>query len=90
MAEDRADELKNYIEAGLAAGLESMDDAQSRQIDASRTVTVSTSDKIADVHKKVGAEIFIALDEETTVGSYVLQQLGEFPVDLFDKLGSLL
>ena len=84
LASARAEKLKAHIEAGLAAGLSTMDDAQSRQVDASKTLTVSSTDKIADVHKQVGNDIFSALNEDTTIGSYVLQQLGELPFN-FDS-----
>lgn len=84
LASARADKLKAHIDAGLAAGLSTLDDAQSRQVDASKTLTVSSTDKISDVHKQVGNDIFSALNEDMTIGSYVLQQLGELPFN-FDS-----
>ena len=79
LAQKRAERLKEDIEAGLDAGLASMDEAQNRSVDETRTIKVPSKTTIAEVHKIVGEDIILAMKEDSPIGSYLLQQLGELP-----------
>ena len=81
LAQKRAERLKEDIEAGLAAGLASMDEAQNRSVDETRTIKVPSTTTIAEVHKIVGEDIILAMKEDSPIGSYLLQQLGELPLE---------